>query len=390
MAEAALQQDVIEPDLKFIRAVNKRSGGMLKQCMQCATCSVVCAQAPDDRPFPRKEMIWAQWGLKKRLVSDPDVWLCDQCNDCSQQCPRGAKPGDVMAAIRGEAVAHYATPQFLGRALSDPKFLPLLLGIPVLLFGTLVGAGLIALPKGEIVFEEFLPHWLIYAVFVPLTVFITVTALAGVLRFWRDTGATVPSAADLGEGTHKKQGSLASSAIGAAVEILAHSRFKDCEQTRARYVAHFLIFYGFMALLIATGLVVVAMYGFGTKLPLGFWHPIKVLGNLGAVALVVGLVIAIYTRLSQTEKGGRGTYFDWLLVVMLAAVGLTGVATETGRLMEAATFAYTVYFVHIVLVFFLLTYFAHSKFAHVLYRTAALVRAKSIDRFGDRETGSPT
>ena len=57
---------LIEPDLNFVRELKEAGGDTLKKCFQCATCSVVCALSPDQKPYPRKEMVYSQWGLKDR------------------------------------------------------------------------------------------------------------------------------------------------------------------------------------------------------------------------------------------------------------------------------------------------------------------------------------
>ena len=46
------------------------------------------------------------------------------------RCPRGARPGDVLAAVRQQVIGHYAFPRFLARWASQPHCVPLLLGLP--------------------------------------------------------------------------------------------------------------------------------------------------------------------------------------------------------------------------------------------------------------------
>ena len=164
----------IEPDLEFIHRVKRNGGDTLKKCYQCATCSVVCELSPEDRPFPRKEMLWAGWGQRDRLIADPDVWLCHQCNDCTTHCPRGARPGDVLAGIRSFVYEHFAFPSFMGRALASPKALPVLFLLPILLIAaciflsapqTATGEFLFA-TSAEVDFNIFMPHSTVDGLFV--------------------------------------------------------------------------------------------------------------------------------------------------------------------------------------------------------------------------------
>ena len=134
MSEAQL----IKPDLGYVKEVIAAGGESLKKCYQCATCTVVCDVTGDAQPFPRKEMVWAQWGLKERLINDADVWLCHQCADCTAKCPRDAKPGEVLGAIRRTAYRAHAVPAFMGTLFSDIKYLPVVFAIPIVVLAAMI------------------------------------------------------------------------------------------------------------------------------------------------------------------------------------------------------------------------------------------------------------
>ncbi len=53
-----------------------RGGENAAKCYQCATCSSVCELAPADAPFPRWQILLAQWGMFEQLMGDPGPWLC--------------------------------------------------------------------------------------------------------------------------------------------------------------------------------------------------------------------------------------------------------------------------------------------------------------------------
>jgi quinone-modifying oxidoreductase subunit QmoC len=374
----------VEPDLDFIRELNRLGGGTLKKCMQCGTCSATCALSPDSKPFPRKEMAWAVWGMKERLLTDPDVWLCHQCNDCSTKCPRGARPGDVLGAVRQESVQRHSYPSFLGKWVNQPHCIPLLLGIPTALLSLallardpIAGALGLAPEAGErIVFSysSIFPHWLLNAFFGFFTVLMVVVMAVGVVRFWRSLKSA---------GATPVKG-LFASILATLKTVFTHENFTKCTSSHYRYAAHVCIFFGFLALTAVTLWVITA--GFNPLIrgefvyPFGLWNPWKMLANAGGAALVAGCLLVIRDRMREDRLVGPGSYFDWALVSKLLMVGLTGFATEILHYLRLEPHRHIAYFVHLVFVFAVLFYLPYSKLAHVAYRATAMVFAEHTGR----------
>jgi quinone-modifying oxidoreductase subunit QmoC len=370
---------LVEPDLSFIEEVGALGGDDLKKCYQCATCSVACPISPDTKPFPRKEMIAASWGLKDKLVGNADIWLCHNCGDCSTKCPREAKPGDVLAAIRTYAITEYAKPKWLAKAVNDPKKLPLLTAIPVVLFlviGTITGL-LDFTPdlSGGIKHYKFFSTWLVDLHMVPASIFMVAVFALGLKRFLHDIHQNA-----LQEGKTNKEKIEPAGFIAALVRviptILKHDKFSECTENKERSTAHLLTLYGFIGLFIVTGIIFVVMYG-SYLLPSGPIHgpwsqmnPVKWLANLAGVALVVGTALLIKNRLDKPDQ--ITTYKDWYLIYLAFGLGVTGMATELTRLAGWAGVTFAIYFVHLVFVWFLIAYLPFSKLAHLVYRTAAM------------------
>jgi quinone-modifying oxidoreductase subunit QmoC len=389
----------VEPDLSFIRKLMESGGDSLKQCMQCGTCSATCALSSDDDPFPRKEMAWASWGMKDVLVNDPDVWLCYQCNDCSTRCPRGARPGDVLAAVRQEWVMHHAFPRFLARWAHQPPSAPLLLGIMTVLLSTTLYLkdpiarflGISEELSDKIVFSysSMFPRWLLNLFFLAFGVLAVLSILSGIVHLWKRVKDT---AARSGSTAPRKK--LIPSIGGAIKSILLHDKFSQCTEARPRYWSHMAVFFGFFALVLVTLYVITAPYNPLIEgpfiYPLNFWNPWKLLANAGGAVLIAGCVLMLRNRMKNSEQTGANTYSDWSLIGLLLAVALTGFATEALHFVRLEPHRHLAYFVHLVFAGTLLLYMPYSKFAHVVYRTAALVFAERYNRTKEKQPVQPS
>ncbi len=396
----------VDPDLHFIKYMKSAGGDTLKKCFQCATCSVMCPLSTDENPFPRKQMIFAQWGMKEELIADPEVLLCHQCGDCTAYCPRGAKPGDVLGSIRAYMYTHYGWPNGLAKMVSDPKMLPMTIALPaiivaVMLFISQMGSHDAWIPTVEGLkahgFGSFFGHWdwkwlsknvvFIDALMLPAFGLAVFSTYKGVSTMWSamekryDISPTFrPSAKQF----------VMDFVVPSVKEIIDHNRFRECTENEDRARGHKPLMLAFIGLAIVTAYsafkqdAVSAMFHAmgNTDLansmhgPLGFFNidaPIKVLANVSAIAMIVGVGILWGNRAAAEEKSGaKPTYFDWFLLYEIMAVAVTGIGAEVCRLIGIPPLAYAVYYLHLVAVLMLFLYMPYTKFAHLVYRTFAM------------------
>ena len=410
----------VQPDLTFVKELQAVGGESLKKCYQCATCSVVCPLSPADNPYPRKEMVWAQWGLKDRLVNDIDIWLCHNCGTCSTLCPRGAKPGDLLAALRNMAYRNLAPLPIIGKLMSSsagilPLAAPALIFYGVLWvimagnFGTMFplfewnaeAYKWVAVPDGDVVYGGLFPgDWAIDPPFMITFFFMVFMFYLGVKNMITELDKQ-PKTFIVGR---KEEPCMCAALIDTVkYEILGHTQFQDCndehsdEHDKKRVTGHRWLMFAFIALMIVTGTVAVGHWGgwllrqLGAdtiggilsaigKTPMPIYHPIKLLAIAGSIMGVYGLLAVTKRRMNLDQEQQSSNWYDWYLLTIIWTVFLTGIGCMLLRWVNFAVLAYPMYYVHLVAVFMLFAYLPWSKLGHLVYRTVALAYAKKIGR----------
>lgn len=359
----------LSPDIKFKKELKELSKAPLSECMQCGTCSVVCSLAPENNPFPRKEMVWAGWGMKEQLLGNADVWLCHQCGDCTTYCPRGVRPADVLSSVRQLSYAHYSKPSFIARMVSELKWLPLALAIPIVIISAILTlAGTFTIPEGPVNYSKFFPHGWLNSSFTLITFTSYGLAIFSLGRFIRDMRKSLPE--------FKFKGGILIQMIRTAGKVLSHKKFSSCDTRKTRKWAHILVFYGFILLLLVTVYAIFAVVMH--RYPLELWDPFKILGNVAALMLFTGLGMMIIRRIVNRNEE-TSNYSDWLLLISLFLLTLSGVIIEAARFGNWSS-AYHLYFFHLVCVWFVIIYLPYTKFGHTFYRLVAISVADASGR----------
>ncbi|HWP56268.1 MAG TPA: tricarballylate utilization 4Fe-4S protein TcuB [Candidatus Acidoferrales bacterium] len=344
----------------------------MQVCNACRYCEGYCAV------FPAMEL--------RRVFTKADLTylanLCFDCRDCYYAC-QYAPPHEfainipkIMAELRADTYREFSWPAILSGLFRKSGWTGAAVTVAALvaLFAiALVFAGaesLFATHLGAGAFYRVIPYAVMTLPFLVVAAYGAAVLAAGAFRFWRETQggfAAVIDPSALWRATADAFGLAYLKGGGAGCN------YPDAAFSRSRWWLHHLVFYGFLLDLAST--TTAAFYhhflGWEAPYPLLSW-PV-VLGTVGGVGLVIGSAGMLYLKWkSDRDPAARSMLtMDVAFLALLLLTSLSGLLLLAFR--ETGAMG-TLLVIHLGMVAGLFITAPYGKFAHVVYRYAALVR----------------
>jgi len=342
-------------------------GRQMQICNACRYCEGFCAVFP---------------AMTRRLdFGKADIHylanLCHNCGACLHAC-QYAPPHEfavnvpqAMATVRGQTYSDYAWPPALG-ALYQRNGLTLALasagGLALFLVLLLLAKGSLLTPPLAGNFYAVFPHNTLVAMFGAVFAFAVVALGIGVSKFWRDVSP--------GQATSQAAAEAAGSAL--SLQYLDGGHGQGCNEsddafTLSRRRFHHATFYGFMLCFAATCVATLYHYVLGQSAPYALTSLPVLLGTAGGVGLLVGPAGLLWLNLHRHPMHGdaRQKPMDRGFIVLLFFTSLSGLALLAWRDTSAMALLLAIHLGVVMALFLTLPY---GKFAHGIYRSAALLK----------------
>jgi len=374
-AQALGRGEIVPPSAGT--AAEEEVARQMQICNACRYCEGFCAVFP---------------AMTRRLeFGSADIHylanLCHNCGACLHAC-QYAPPHEfavnvpqAMATVRGQTYADYAWPPGFGRlyrrngltlalALTAALALFLMLGVALNPAGPGALTALWGAPDGPNFYAIF-PHNLMVSLFLPIFAFAVLALGLGVARFWRQVSpgdAPLSSKPAVAEAAHH---ALKLKHLDGGHGEGCHN--EDDAWTHARRRFHHLTFYGFALCFAATSVATVYHYGFGWIAPYGWTSLPKLLGTLGGIGLVVGPAGLWWLKQRRHPQHGDAAQkpMDLGFIALLFLVGSSGLALAVGKGTAALPLLLCLHLGAVMAFFATMPY---GKFAHGIYRSAALLK----------------
>jgi citrate/tricarballylate utilization protein len=307
--------------------------------------------------------------------------LCHNCGACLTACQYAAphefavNVPKAMAKVRLETYVSYAWPQPLGKlyqrngltlALASGAGLALFLTLTLLTMGNLFTA----MPGGN--FYGIFPHNTLALMFGAVFGFAVLALSIGVRRFWREIS---PAEAPL---PLKASAALEAGANVAQLKYLDGGHGEGCTNADDKFTLwrrrfHHLTFYGFMLCFAATGVATLYHYLLNWSAPYPVISLPVLLGIFGGVGLLIGPAGLLWMNLHRNPQQGDENQkpMDLGFIALLFLVSASGLALLAWRESSALGLLLAIH-LGLVMAFFLTM--PYSKFAHGIFRSAALLK----------------
>ena len=340
---------------------------LLQICNACRYCEGYCAVFP---------------AMTRRLAFNPAdahylANLCHNCGACLHACQYapphefGVNLPRALARVRGQTYVQHAWPAALGALYQRAGLtLALALSAALALFMLLALARQGTLwPTGPVKdFYALFPHGLMVALFAPVFGWAMLALGLGLRSFWREAAPGQSSGAALAEATKDALG----------LTYLGGGHGEGCnndddEFTLWRRRFHHLTFYGFIACFAATVSATAYHYLLNWPAPYGWASLPKLLGVPGGVSLMLGTAGLGWLNLRRDPLAGDPAQraMDRGFIALLFFAAATGLALVAARGTPALP---SLLCIHLGVVMALFATLPYGKFAHGLYRAAALLK----------------
>ncbi len=315
--------------------------------------------------------------------------LCHNCGACLYAC-QYAPPHEfavnfpqAMAQVRAVTYEEYAWPRAFGglyRKAGATTALALAAGLALFLILAMKMAGPVLHNALAGNFYAVFPHNFLAWVFGVVFAFAVVALGMGARRFWGE----VSPAADLPVAQKPLLAAARGPAAAEATHDVARLKYLDgghgdgCNNEDDRYTQrrrrfHHLTFYGFLLCFAATCVATLYHFLLKQEAPYAFTSLPVMLGSLGGLGLLAGPAGLLWLNLKRDPRQGDVAQrpMDRGFIGLLLATSLTGFAL---LLLRASTWMGITLAVHLGVVMALFLTLPYGKFAHAIYRSAALFK----------------
>ena len=340
-------------------------------CNACRYCEGFCAVFP---------------AMTRRLeFSQADIHylanLCHNCGACLHACQYAAphefeiNVPKAMAKVRLDTYTEYAWPQVMGKlyrrnglalALASGAGLALFLCLTLLAMGNLFTA----MPGGD--FYGIFPHNTLALMFGAVFGFAVLALTIGVRRFWRNVSPADASPQE------KTAAALEATANVARLKYLDGGHGEGCNNADDQFTLwrrrfHHFTFYGFMLCFAATGVATLYHFLLDWSAPYPVLSLPVMLGIAGGVGLLIGPAGLLWLNLRRNPEHGdeHQKPMDRGFIALLLLVSASGLALLAFRETAALGLLLAIH-LGLVMAFFLTM--PYSKFAHGIFRSAALLK----------------